>query len=179
MINQLTKQTMENLITAFSYKLTLETNFYWKVATNSLVEVSIFDYALVSECKENYNSGLDKEEEREVKEAIIAIEKKRTTHLFIPRISVDERTEIMNKFILTINDIEQKNVLKQTLNRLIELSGGKPINLIKNGFKIGFDLNDLTLNAKELSPVWSDFCREEIRYKVHNWLNTINVSTLF
>ena len=65
------EQTYKDLITAFSYKLTMETNFYWKKATNRLVEVSIFDYSLISECKDGYNSGLDPEEEREVKEAII------------------------------------------------------------------------------------------------------------
>ena len=162
---------MEDLVTAFSHKLTMETNFYWKKATKRVVEVSIFDYALISSEKHSYDSGLDADEEREIKEAIIASEKNRDTHLFIPRLSVDERIDLMNEFISAQKDPAQKTTLQNTLNQLIELSQAKPINLLKNGFKMGFDLNDLTLNSKDLTQAWTEFFRAEIKYKVNQWLN--------
>lgn len=37
MTDRVDKQTYEDLITAFSCKLTMETNFYWKVATVALI----------------------------------------------------------------------------------------------------------------------------------------------
>lgn len=171
------EQTYRDLITAFSYKLTMETNFYWKKANRRLVEVSIFDYSLISDCKDNYDSGLDQEEEREVKEAIIASEKKRDTHLFIPRLSVDERIEIMNNFITIQTDLTKKKSLQTTLNKIIDLQQAKPIDLLKNGFKMGFDLNNLTVNTSELSDIWTEFYRKQTKPHVDKWLTEINAIT--
>lgn len=171
------EQTYKDLITAFSFKLTMETSFYWKKATRRLIEVSVLDYALVSDCKNGYESGLDPEEEREVKETIIAIEKKRDTHLLIPRLSVEERIELMNKFVLLQTESKLKNSLQTTLNRILEFRQSKPIDFLKNGFKMGFDLNNLTVNTIELSDSWIEFYRMQTRSYVDKWLNDINTST--
>ncbi len=170
------EQTYKDLITAFSHKLTMETNFYWKKATRHLVEVSILDYALISDCKDGYESGLDPEEEREVKEAIIASEKKRDTHLFIPRLSVDQRIEIMSHFVRIQTDLKQKQILQTTLNKIIDLKESKPIDLLKNGFKMGFDLNNLTVNTAELLDSWTEFYRTQTIPHVDKWLSEINTS---
>ncbi len=171
------EQTYRDLITAFSFKLTMETNFYWKKATKRLVEVSIFDYSLISDCKDNYDSGLDQEEEREVKEAIIASEKKRDTHLIIPRLSIDERIEIMNQFISIQTDQTKKQSLQTTLDKIINLQQSNPIDLLKNGFKIGFDLNNMTVKTSELSDTWTEFYRTQTKPYVDKWLKKINAST--
>jgi len=171
------EQTYQDLITAFSHKLTMETNFYWKKATSRLVEVSVLDYALISHCKDSYDSGLDPEEEREVKEAIIASEKKRDTHLFIPRISIDERIEIMNHFINIQTDPTKKQSLQITLSKIINFQQSKPIDLFRNGFKMGFDLNNLTVNTSELSDAWTEFYRTQTRPYVDKWLVDINPGT--
>lgn len=171
------KQTYEDLITAFSHKLTIETNFYWKKTTRRLVEVSILDYFHISDCKDGYDSGLDPEEEREVKEAIIAIEKKRDTHLFVPRLSVDERIEIMKQFINIQTDPTKKQSLQTTLNKIIELKQSKPFDLFKNGFNMGFDLNNLTVNTGEMTDTWTEFYREHTKPFVDKWLVDIIAST--
>jgi hypothetical protein len=170
------EQTYKDLVTAFSHKLTMETNFYWKKATKRLIEVSILDYALISDCKEGYESGLDPEEEKEVKEAIIANEKKGGTHLLIPRLSIDQRIEIMNHFIRIQADPKQKQILQTTLNKIIDLKQSKPIDLLKNGFKMGFDLNNLTVNLTELLDFWIEFYRTQTKTHVDKWLSEINVS---
>lgn len=171
------EQTYNDLITAFSHKLTIETNFYWKKATKRLVEVSMLDYALISDFKDGYDSGLDPEEEREVKEAIIASEKKRDTHLFIPRLSIDERIEIMNHFINIQTDLSKKQSLQTTLNKIINLNQSKPFDLLRNGFKMGFDLNNLTVNTVDLIDTWTEFYREHTKPFVDKWIVDINAST--
>ncbi|UUC44573.1 hypothetical protein [Flavobacterium cerinum] len=174
----ISEDTYNDLITAFSYKLTLESSFYWKKATNRLVEVFILDYALISDTDEDYNSGLDTEEEQEVKEAIIASEENSDTHLFIPRLSVDERIEIMKHFIQIQTDLNQKQSLENTLTTLINLKKAKPIDLIKNGFEMGFDFNNLTKNTKELTDSWIVFYRSQTKPFVDKWLTAIKNNNL-
>ncbi len=171
------EQTYTDLITAFSFKLTMETNFYWKRSTRRLVEVSVLDYALLSHCKDVYDSGLNPEEEREVKEAIIASEKKRDTHLYIPRLSIEERIAIMNRFIKIQTDHTKKQSLQTTLNKIIDLKQSKPIDLLKSDFKMGFDLNNLTVNTSELSDSWTKFYRTETKPYVDKWLADLYAST--
>ena len=173
---KLNEHTYRDLITAFSHKLTMETNFYWKKATDRLVEVSVFDYALISGCKDGYDSGLTAEEEREVKEAIIASEKKRDTHLFIPRLTIDERIDIMKRFISAQTDLEQKRSLQITLNKIIDLQASSMVNHIKNGFKVGFDLNNLIVNTSELCDAWTEFYRAQTIPYVDKWLKEINAA---
>lgn len=167
------EQTYKDLITAFSHKLTIETSFYWKKATKRLVEVSVFDYALVSGDKYGYTSGLDPEEEREVKEAIIAKEKNQDTHLQIPRLTVPERIEIMNRFIKIQTDPNQKALLQTTLNKIIELQSNNK-ELLRKGFKWGFDMDNLIVHTKELSSSWIEFYRNETRFYVDKWLDEVN-----
>jgi len=170
------EQTYEDLITAFSHKLTMETNFYWKKSNRRIIEVSILDYALISDFENDYDSGVGPEEEREIKEAIIASEKKRDTHLFIPRLSVDERIKLMAKFISLQTDVRLKNSLQTTFNKIIEFKQSKPIDLLRNGFKMGFDINSLTVNTKELTNSWIEFYRTQIKSHVDKWLDEINAS---
>ncbi len=171
------EQTYNDLITAFSFRLTMETSFYWKKATKRLIEVSILDYALVSGCKDEYESGLDPAEKKEVIEAIIANEKKRDTHLFIPRLTVDERIGIMKHFVRIQLEPVQRQSLQATLNKIIETQKLNPIELLRNGFKMGFDLNNLTVNTTELMNPWTEFYRAQTIPFIDKWLNEINAST--
>ena len=177
MTTTINDQTVEDLVSAFSHKLTMETDFYWKIKTRRVIEVSMLDYALVSDCIENYESGLDKNEEREIKEAIIAIEKKRNTHLSIPRTSTEERIEIMKKYISSMSNIEQKEILERRLDKLISFKDANMLELFQNGIKVGFDMNNLIIGNEELNESWTFFYRQEIKSNVNIWLNMLYART--
>ena len=165
--------TIDDLITAFSYKLSMDRAFYWKKETNRLVEVSLLDYSLLSECKADYTSGLDQEGEREVKEAIIAITKERNTHLLIPRLTKDERINLMNDFIKVQKSDTIKIALQNTLDELITLSMDKSmIASFRKGYAFGFDLDNLILHTPELANDWKAFYRSELKQTVEAWLET-------
>lgn len=171
------EHTYQDLVTAFSHKITLETSFYWKKAKRRIVEVSFLDYALISDGRYNYISGLNPEEEREIKEAIIANEKNQNTHLLIPRLSFEDRIEIMNLFIGIQTDAQYKSALQMTLNKIVDLKESKPIDLLKNGFKAGFDLDNLASKTDELKDSWIEFYRAQTKPHVDKWLREIETSS--
>lgn len=91
---------IEFLTSAFAYSFTsMNEVFYLRRRDLKVIGVHIFDHALFSDCKSEYESGLTKEEENDIKEAIIANEKNYDTHILIPRLSKEQRFKIMSEFI--------------------------------------------------------------------------------
>jgi hypothetical protein len=165
--------TLRDLVTAFTYKQSLDRNFYWKKETEKIIEVSIFDYSLISDDKDNYTSGLDPEEEREVKEAIIAHEKNRNTHITIPRIEIKDRIALMQSYISQILDREDRIALEQNLNDIIQLSKGD-MQVVKKGFRPGFAFDDLVYKNEKLKQSWYDYYYPIVKDKALSWLIEIN-----
>src|SRR5690606_20602766 len=110
---------IEFLISAFAYPFaSMNETFYVRKKDLKVIGVHIFDHALVSECKSEYDSDLTKEEERDIKEAIIATEKNYETHIFIPRLTKEQRFEIMSDFIDSIKDF--KDELRKNYKSLVD-----------------------------------------------------------
>lgn len=78
MIDQLDEQTRKDLLAAFTYEINMDQSFYWKLSTQRVIEVSVFDYFLLMEDEEEdehskHNSGLDADGEQELIEAMKAV----------------------------------------------------------------------------------------------------------
>jgi hypothetical protein len=100
---------IELLTSAFAYSFALLNEvFYLRKRDLKVVAVYITDYELISECKSTYESGLTQEEERDIKEALIAQEKNYDTHIEIPRLTKEERFEIIEEFIESTPDFSQQ-----------------------------------------------------------------------
>ncbi|TSJ46632.1 hypothetical protein [Fluviicola chungangensis] len=153
---------IEFLISAFAYPFaSMNETFYLRKEDLKVIGVHIFDYSLVSECKSEYESGLTDEEERDIKQAIIAHEKNYDTHLFIPRLSKEERFEMMSKFI-ELTDA-YKSELHENLQALIDSTKNYGIECYKKGIKPGVEMEYLTngIDDGEIKSLWTEFYRNK------------------
>ncbi len=163
---------IEFLISAFSYSFaSMNETFYLRKRDLKVIGVHMFDYSLVSECKSEYNSGLDKDEERDIKEAIIANEKNYDTHIFIPRLSKDERIEIMQEFIKSKSD--NKKVMESNLKDLIKSAEEYNSEFYKKGIKAGIEMEYLTngVKSKNVKSEWRNFYRDKVKIIALKWLD--------
>ncbi len=163
---------IEFLISAFAYSsVSMNETFYLRKADLKVIGVHIFDHTLISECQSEYESGLTKDEERDIKEAIIANEKNYDTHLFIPRLSKEERFEMMSKFI-ELNDT-YKSELHENLKALIDSTENYGIEFYKKGIKPGVEMEYLTngIDDEKIKSQWTEFYRSQTKTIAMEWLN--------
>ncbi len=168
---------IEFLISAFSYSFaSLNETFYLRKRDLKVIGVHMLDYSLVSECKSQYNSGLSHQMERDIKEAIIANEKNYDTHIFIPRLSKEERFEIMHEFI-ELNP-KFKKELKNNLNKLLESTKNYGNEFYKQGIKPGVEMKYLTngIKNKKLKSHWIKFYRNKTKPIALAWLEQQKIS---
>lgn len=163
---------IEFLISAFSYPyVSMNETFFLRKEDLKVIGVHIFDYSLVSECKSEYESGLTNEEERDIKQAIIANEKNYNTHLLIPRLSKEERFEIMSKFIELTDTY--KSELQENLKDLIDSTENYGIECYKKGIKPGVEMDYLTngIDDEEIKSLWKAFYRSQTKIIASAWLD--------
>ncbi len=161
---------IEVLISAFAYPLaSMNESFYLRKRDLRVIGVHIFDHSLVSECKFDYDSGLSKNEERDVKEAIIAKEKDYETHILIPRLTKELRFEIMLEFI--DYNLDFKDELKKNYKSLVDSTENYGIEFYKKGIKAGVEMEYLTngLEDENLKSKWTKFYRNKIRTIALEW----------
>ncbi len=163
---------VEFLISAFAYSFaSMNETFYLRKRDLKVIGVHIFDNSLVSECKAEYESGLTKEEERDIKEAIIANEKNYDTHIFIPRLTKEQRFDIMSDFINSIEDYKDK--LNANYKSLIDSTENYGIEFYKKGIKAGVEMEYLTngIENENLKSKWTEFYRKKTRTIALEWFN--------
>lgn len=163
---------IEFLISAFTYSFASMTEtFYLRKRDLKIVGVHIFDHSLLSECKTEYNSGLTNEEERDVKEAIIANEKNYSTHIIIPRLSKEERFEMMSKFIDSA--INNKAELNQNLTDLMNSTKNYGMDFYRKGIKPGVEMEYLTngIDDEQIKSQWTEFYRSQTMIIAVAWLD--------
>ena len=165
------KTDIEFLITAFTYSFaSLNQNFYLRKRDFKVIGVHIFDYSLISECKAEYNSGLTKEEERDIKEAIIANEKGYDTHIFIPRLTKEKRFEIITDFVGSTEKFKEK--LEVNYQTLVYSTKNYGVEFHRKGIKVGVDMEYLTNGIEEESfkSKWTEFYRSRTKNIALKWL---------
>lgn len=163
---------IEFLISAFSYSFaSMNETFYLRKRDLKVIGVHILDYSLVSECKSKYETGLTKEEERDIKEAIIANEKNYDTHIFIPRLHKKERFKFMKEFI-NVNESFKKE-LNENYKSLIDSTKNYGIEFRKKGIRPGVEMEYLTngINDEQIKSKWTDFYRNKTKIIAVDWLN--------
>ena len=165
---------IEFLISAFTYPFTsMNESFYLRKRDLKVIGVHIFDHTLVSDCKYEYESGLTNEEERDIKEAIIANEKNYDTHVFIPRLTKEERFEMMKGFIASSTDFKEK--LNDNLKSLIDSTENYGIEFYKKGIKTGVEMEYLTngIDDEGIKSRWTEFYRSKTKPIAIAWLNKV------
>ncbi|MEQ9090649.1 MAG: hypothetical protein RIE52_06135 [Balneola sp.] len=161
---------IEFLISAFAYSFaSMNETFYLRKRDLRVIGVHIFDHSLISECKSEYDSGLSKEEERDIKEAIIAIEKNYDTHIFIPRLTKEQRFEIMSDFIDSVEDFKLE--LNRNFKLLIDSTENYGIEFYKKGIKAGVEMEFLTIGIEDenLKAKWTEFYRDKTKTIALEW----------
>ena len=161
---------IEFLISAFAYSFaSMNETFYLRKRDLKVIGVHIFDHSLISECKSEYQSGLSKEEERDIKEAKIANEKNYDTHIFIPRLTKEQRFEIMSDFIDSSTDFKEK--LKENYKSLIDSTENYGIEFYKKGIKAGVEMEYLTNGIKDenIKSKWTKFYRNKTKTIAIEW----------
>ncbi|MBX2843571.1 MAG: hypothetical protein KTR26_17495 [Flammeovirgaceae bacterium] len=165
------KTDIEFLISAFAYSFaSMNETFYLRKRDFKVIGVHVMDFALVSECKSDYYSGLSRDEERDIKEAIIANEKNYDTHIFIPRLTKEERFEIMKQFIESTDDFKER--LNKNYNDLINSVKKYGIEFFKKGIKAGVEMDYLTngIDDEKLKSDWGEFYRNKTKIIALAWL---------
>lgn len=144
-------------------------SFYLRKRDLKLIGVHIFDHALVSECKGDYNSGLTKEEERDIKEVIIANEKNYDTHSIIPRLTKEQRFKMMSDFIDSVQDFKEE--LKKNYNSLVDSADNYGIEFYKRGIKAGVEMEYLTNGIEDeiFKSKWTEFYRKNTKPIALEW----------
>ncbi len=161
---------IEFLISAFAYSFaSMNETFYLRKRDLKVIGVHIFDHSLVSECKAEYKSGLSKEEERDIKEAIIANEKNYDTHIFIPRLTKEQRFQIMSDFIDSSTDFKEK--LIENYQSLIDSTKNYGIECYKKGIKAGVEMEYLINGIKDehIKSKWTEFYRSKTKTIAIEW----------
>ncbi|UTW65736.1 hypothetical protein KFE94_13900 [bacterium SCSIO 12643] len=162
---------IEFLISAFAYPFSLmNESFYLRKRDLKVIGVHIFDYELVDESNSEYDSGLTQREERDIKEAIIAKEKNYDSHIDIPRLTIEERFEIMTDFIESTSEFKEE--LRNNKKTLIESTENYGIEFYKKGIKKGIEMEYLTkgIEDKDFNSKWSEFYRNRIKTIALEWL---------
>ncbi|WP_299557214.1 hypothetical protein [Seonamhaeicola sp.] len=170
-MKEVQKTNIEFLISAFAYSFALlNETFYLRKRDLKVIGVHIFDYHLISECKSEYETGLGKEAERDIKEAIIASEKGYDTHILIPRLTKEQRFEIMNMFIDSNPKFKER--LIENLNSLIDSTETKGFDHYTKELKPGVEMGYLThgIKNKKLKSNWTKFYRDKTRTIALSWL---------
>jgi hypothetical protein len=166
---------IEFLISAFIYSISsLNEVFYLRKRDQKVIGVHIFDCFLLEE-DESYYSGLTKEEEHDIKEAIVASEEQRDTHVSIPRLTKGERFEIINEFIESEAAYHFKSKLHDNYKELIASGEERNLGAYVKGFTPGVVLGDLVngLDDEEFKAKWTEFYRNKTRAKALAWLKDI------
>lgn len=161
---------IEFLISAFAYSFaSMNETFYLRKRDLKVIGVHIFDYSLVSECKSEYDSGLSKEEERDIKEAIIANEKNYETHIFIPRLTKEQRFKIISDFIDSNEDFKEE--LKKNYKSLVDSTENYGIKFFKKGIKTGVEMEYLTngIENEKFKSKWTEFYRKKTKAIALEW----------
>ena len=162
---------IELLTSAFAYSFALLNEvFYLRKRDLKVVAVYMTDYALISECKTTYESGLTKDEERDIKEAIIAQEKNYDSHIVIPRLTKEERFEIIEQFIQSTADFNQQ--LKENYRELVSSTEKYGLEFYKKGITAGVEMEYLTsgIDDQNIKSSWTAFYRAKTKMKALNWL---------
>lgn len=160
---------IEFLTTAFAYSFaSMMEFFYLRKIDLKVIGVHLFDYSLISECKSGYETGLSKESERDIKEAIIANEKGYDTHILIPRLTKEQRFEIMETFI-ALNPRFKSKLIKN-LEDLKEPVTDELFSLKKG--VAGAEMSHLIhgIRNKKLKSNWTDFYRKKTKVIALDWL---------
>lgn len=162
---------IELLVSAFAYSFaSMNETFYLRKRDLKVIGVHIFDHSLVSDCKSEYDSGLTKDEERDIKEAIIANEKNYETHIFIPRLTKEQRFEIMAEFIDSINKYKEELISNRKI--LIESTENYGAEFYKKGIKPGVEMEYLTsgIEDENFKSNWTEFYRIKTKFIALEWL---------
>ena len=162
---------IEFLISAFAYSFaSMNETFYLRKRDLKVIGVHIFDNSLISECKSEYDSGLSREEERDIKEAIIANEKNYDTHISIPRLTKEQRFEIMSDFIDSVEDFKEDQ--NRNFKLLIDSTENYGIEFYKKGIKPGVEMEFLTngIEDENLKSKWTEFYRDKTKTIALEWL---------
>ena len=162
---------IEFLISAFAYPYSsLMETFYLRKRDLKVVGVHMFDYSLVYERGSGYKTGLTPEQDRDIKEAIIASEKDYDTHVVIPRLQPEERFQIMNEFVSLHPKFERK--LKSNVELLMKSVTEYDESFRKKGIKHGVSMEYLThkINSSQLKSDWTKFYREKVKTIALGWL---------
>lgn len=160
------------LISAFAYPYSsLNETFYLRKKDFKIIGVHAFDYFLVSDCKGEYDSGVTRDQEINIKEAIIASEKGYNTHIIIPRLLKEERIQMMKEFVYSAKKYEKK--LNINLNNLMLCSDDYSNECYKKGIKHGLEMEYLTykIRNKNIKLEWTSFYREKTKIIAKKWLN--------
>ncbi len=164
---------IEFLISAFAYSYSsLNETFYLRKRDLKVIGVHVLDHSLVSDCKSKYDSGLTKAEENDIKEAIIANEKNYDTHVFIPRLTKEERFEIITEFIALNNNFKEE--LNRNYKTLIDSTENYGIEFYKRRIKAGVEMEYLTngIDNNDLKSQWTRFYRDKTKAIATTWLST-------
>jgi hypothetical protein len=162
---------IEFLISAFAYSFaSMNESFYLRKRDFKVIGVHLFDHSLVSDCKSEYSSGLNPEEEIDIKEAIIANEKNYDTHIFIPRLTKEERFEMMQQFLESAVDYKER--LYGNLKSLIDSTKKYGIEFRKIGIMAGVEMEYLTngIEDEKLKLKWTEFYRDKTKSIAISWL---------
>lgn len=162
---------IEFLISAFAYSFaSMNEVFYLRKRDLKVIGVHAFDHALFSDYKSEYESGLTKEEENDIKEAIIANEKNYDTHILIPRLSKEQRFKIMSEFI----DSESKYKEELFKNRkvLIDSVENYGAEFYIKGIKPGVEMEYFTngIDDEDFKSKWVEFYRNKTKIIALDWL---------
>lgn len=162
---------IEFLVAAFTYSYaSMNQTFYLRKRDLKVIGVHIFDYSLISECELDYETGLTKEEEKDIKEAIIANEKGYDTHIYIPRLTKEQRFRIIEEFIDISNSHKEKLLINK--EELIQSSQKYSSTFYKKGIKPGVEMEYLTngIADENFKSEWTDFYVAKTRPIALEWL---------
>lgn len=171
------EESLGMLITAFAYSYALMNEaFYLRKKDHKVIVVHFMDYALVSECKSEYESGLAKEEEREIQEAIIASEKNYDTHIQIPRLAKAERFKLMQEFVDQTNSYKME--MEENLHRFTSSLTSQNMEQYSTIASNGLEMEYLThgIQDQALKSDWTQSYRDHIKTIALKWLNKQTMS---
>lgn len=159
------------LIAAFTYSYaSMNQMFYLRKRDLKVVGVHMFDNALL-EGGSDYDSGLSLEEERDIKEAMIAERKNYDTHIYIPRLTKEQRFEMIEAFIETCSS--NKTALLENCKLLKASTENYGAEFYKRGIKPGVEMEGLMfgIEEEETQSAWTHFYTDKTRAIAVQWLD--------
>lgn len=158
---------IDNLIAAFTFPYDEITYYFlWDKKNKKVIEISLWDY------NDHEEAVLEDEE------IVNAIRNTDKNYIDIPRLTIDERIQMMREFATTIEESSLRSEIHERIESIVQSTIKYDISHLKKRYLKGIDMASLTYDlSNEVSESWQTFFHNKTKDAIYKWFQSENLSS--